>query len=237
MPRIRTIKPEFPQSESMGRVSREARLLFVLLFTVCDDAGRTRAASRMLASLLYPYDDDAGRKIDGWMAELEAEKCVVRYQVDGSTYLEVCNWLSHQKIDRPSASKIPAFDESSRVIANPREPSSGDLDLDRDLDQRTKDHVGQEPDDVVLVFDHWKTVHGKPRSRLDDKRRKLIRAALKDYPPDVLRRCIDGYKRSTFHQGKNDRGAVYDSIELMLRDAKQIDQGVAFADTEVQIQW
>ena len=49
MARIRTIKPEFPQSESMGRVSRDARLLFVQLWCICDDHGRTRAASRMLA--------------------------------------------------------------------------------------------------------------------------------------------------------------------------------------------
>jgi hypothetical protein len=72
--RIRTIKPEFPQSESMGNVSRDARLLFVLLWTLCDDSGRTRAASRMLASLLYPYDDDAPGLIDGWLGELEREK-------------------------------------------------------------------------------------------------------------------------------------------------------------------
>ena len=123
MARIRTIKPEFPQSESMGRVSREARLCFVLLWTICDDAGRTRASSRMLASLLYPYDEDAGKRIDGWLSELERENCVVRYEVDGNTYLEVRNWLNHQRIDRPSASKIPACDESSRVIANPREAS------------------------------------------------------------------------------------------------------------------
>jgi hypothetical protein len=77
----------------------------------------------MLASLLYPYDDDAGKRIDGWLTELERENCVVRYEVEGNTYLEVCNWLNHQRIDRPSASKIPPFDESSRVIANPREAS------------------------------------------------------------------------------------------------------------------
>lgn len=123
MARIRTIKPEFPQSESMGRVSREARLCFVLLWTICDDAGRTRASSRMLASLLYPYDDDAGKRIDGWLAELERESCVVRYEVEANTYLEVRNWLNHQRIDRPSASKIPPFDESSRILANAREAS------------------------------------------------------------------------------------------------------------------
>ena len=126
MARIRTIKPEFPQSESMGDVSRDARLLFVELWTICDDEGRTRAASRMLASLLFPYDDDAPGLIDGWLEELEKVGCVVRYTSEGATYLQVCNWLSHQKIDKPSRSKIPAFGESSRIFSNPRESSSGD---------------------------------------------------------------------------------------------------------------
>jgi hypothetical protein len=127
MARIRTIKPEFPQSESMGRVSRDARLLFVELWTICDDAGRTRAASRMLASLLFPYDDDAPALIDGWLGELEAEGCIVRYAIDGTTYLQIAKWLSHQKIDKPSPSRFPQFEESSRIVAKPRECSSEDL--------------------------------------------------------------------------------------------------------------
>ena len=144
MARIRTIKPELPQSESMGRVSRDARLLFVLLWTIVDDAGRTRAASRMLASLLFPYDDDAPRLIEGWLSELEREACIVRYQIEGTSYLEVCKWLIHQKIDRPSQSKFPAPPDTSRILANPRESSLQDLDLDLDLDRRTKDQGAED---------------------------------------------------------------------------------------------
>ena len=118
MARIRTIKPEFPQSESMGRVSRESRLCFILLFTLADDAGRLRGNSRMLASLLYPYDDDAKKVIDKWLSELHEEGCIVRYEIDGDQYIQINKWLQHQKIDRPSESKIPAFDESSRGLAN-----------------------------------------------------------------------------------------------------------------------
>ncbi len=123
MARIRSIKPEMPQSESLGRVSREARLLFIMLFTICDDAGRTRAASRLLASLLYPYDDDAPGLIPVWLGELEKEGCIRRYEVDGSHYLEIPKWLEHQKIDRPSASKLPSPREPS---SKPREPSPSD---------------------------------------------------------------------------------------------------------------
>jgi len=118
--RIRSIKPEFPQSESMGRVSRDARLLFILLWPICDDHGRTRASSRLLANTLFPYDDDARSHIDGWLDELEAEGCIRRYAHGGSTYLEVCKWLIHQKIDKPSKPQFPAFDDDS---STPREDS------------------------------------------------------------------------------------------------------------------
>jgi len=130
MARIRTIKPEFPQSESMGRVSREARLCFIQLWTIADDSGRLRGNSRMLASLLYPYDNDAPDLIDKWLTELVNEKCIIRYLSDDQNYIQICNWLSHQKIDKPSTSHIPPFDESSRIFANPLESSSEDLGMD-----------------------------------------------------------------------------------------------------------
>jgi hypothetical protein len=121
MARIRSIKPEFPQSESMGRVSRDARLAFIQMWTVADDSGRLRGNSRMLASLLFPYDDDAPELIDLWIAELVGEGCIVRYKADGQSYIQICNWSSHQKIDKPSLSKIPPFAEPSRVLAEPSE--------------------------------------------------------------------------------------------------------------------
>ena len=122
MARIRTIKPEFPESESMGRVSREARFLFIMLWLACDDEGKTRGHSRKLASTLYPYDEDAPKLIDRWLAELERENVVIRYQVDGSTYLKVTAWAKHQKIDRPSKSRLP---DPSEADSKPpvREPS------------------------------------------------------------------------------------------------------------------
>lgn len=135
MPRIRTIKPEFPQSESMGRVSREARLLFLLLFTQADDEGRGRGNSPLLASLLYPYDDDAVGEIDGWFAELEAEQCVYRYRANGNLYFIIPKWREHQRIDHASQSKMPPFVESSRIFANLREASWADQGMDQGRDQ------------------------------------------------------------------------------------------------------
>lgn len=150
MARIRTIKPEFPQSETVGRLSRDARLLFIMLWTIVDDEGRTRAASRMLASLLYPYDDDARDLMPDWLEELEREGCVELYTVDGSSYLEITNWRKHQKIDKPTASKLPSLSEGSPT---PREVSRK---VDTDLGPRTstKDReVDHEPRALEREFD------------------------------------------------------------------------------------
>lgn len=115
----------------MGNVSRDARLTFVQLFTLADDEGRLRGNSRMLASLLFPYDDGevghvltTAKDVEAWMVELEREGCIVRYQIDTAAYVQICNWLIHQKIDKPSKSKIPSFDEASRNLAKGREVSS-----------------------------------------------------------------------------------------------------------------
>lgn len=119
--RIRSIKPEFWESESLGRVSREARLLFIGLFSCCDDVGRARASSRLLASRLFPYDDDAFKRLPGWIAELEKQGCIRIYVVDGESYLDLPKWANHQKIDKPSISKLPSFDdvrEGSRGFEN-----------------------------------------------------------------------------------------------------------------------
>jgi len=123
MARIRSIKPEFAQSETIGALSRDARLLFVQLWTIVDDAGRARANSRVLAMTLYPFDDDALNLIEGWLQELEDQACIRRYLVEGKPYLDIPKWLSHQKIDRPSKSKLPEFVEASRGLANGRESS------------------------------------------------------------------------------------------------------------------
>ena len=122
--RIRTIKPEFWESESLAKVSREARLLFVGLFNSSDDFGKSRASSRILASRLYPFDDDANDLIPAWLDELERAGCICRYTHECVEYLYIPKWSTHQRIDHPSKSKIPDFSEglarnyeSSRGIA------------------------------------------------------------------------------------------------------------------------
>jgi hypothetical protein len=178
-----------PQSESMGRVSRDARLLFIMLWTICDDSGRTRAASRMLASLLFPYDDDAPSKIDGWLSELEAERCIDRYAIDGNTYIQVRNWLIHQKIDKPTPSKIPKFEEKYRILANPREDSSEDQGRDqgeerkgsKDSSSLRSDSSSPSDDDPEVAADEVKKSEGaSPPADLAARKAERLRQVTLD---------------------------------------------------------
>jgi hypothetical protein len=83
---------------------------------------------------------------------------------------------------------------------------------------------------VAAIFAHWQQVMGKPRSRLDDKRRKAIAARLKEgYTADQLKRAIEGNKASPWHQGQNDRRTCYDDIELICRNASKVDHFIALA--------
>lgn len=81
-------------------------------------------------------------------------------------------------------------------------------------------------DPVEEVFAHWRKATGKTdRTVLDGPRRRLIAKALKAYPLADLRRSIDGYAASPWHQGQNDRGRSYDGLDLILRDAEHIEKG------------
>jgi hypothetical protein len=119
MPRIRTIDPYFPQTPSLSRISREARLFFILLWTVADDSGRLRLDHERLAEKLYPFDGDAPSLLSLWIGELESARCIELYRVDDVDYLRVRKWRQMQSIDRPTASRLPR--SLSETIREPRE--------------------------------------------------------------------------------------------------------------------
>jgi hypothetical protein len=107
-PRIRTLKPEMWADESIGALSRDARLLFIGLITMADDSGRFRALPSAILGHVFPYDDDALRKLERWTKELEAGHLLVRYEVAGVMYGALTGWSKHQKINRATPSTLPS---------------------------------------------------------------------------------------------------------------------------------
>ncbi len=118
--RIRTVKPEVRTSEHLAIVSIPARLTYVWLWTYADDAGRFRAAPLLLKAALFPLDEAVDcPTLMGWIAELEAAGMVRLYSQAGGHFGDIPSWGDHQRIDRPSTSRLPAWEE--REIESPRE--------------------------------------------------------------------------------------------------------------------
>jgi hypothetical protein len=106
-PRIRTLKPEAWQDERIGQVSRDARLLFVVLITLADDEGRFRNLPSLILGHGFPYDQDAGKKLTAWMTELWKSGLIDLYEVDGNRYGVLPSWSKHQRINKASPSILP----------------------------------------------------------------------------------------------------------------------------------
>ncbi len=109
MARIRTIKPEAFQSESLAAVSVEAERTFYGLTTQVDDRSRIIHKPVQINATLWAYrpahtPDDLARELE----QLTGEGLVCVYVgCDGREYLHLPTWDEHQRIDRPSRSRLP----------------------------------------------------------------------------------------------------------------------------------
>ncbi len=137
MPRHRTIKPEFPHWPGISRVSRDARLLFIYLWTVVDDAGRWEMDREYLLDQYFDGDTDAPMCLAMWLGELAREDCLELYRIDDVEHLRVVNWRRLQTIDRPKPSKLPA---------SPSEPPCRDRRDGRDESPESKETRASKPD-------------------------------------------------------------------------------------------
>ncbi|WP_416484264.1 hypothetical protein [Streptomyces sp. CL12] len=110
MARIRTIKPEAFTSESLAEVTVEAERTFFGLLTQADDHGRHRDNAAIIAGLLWPLRaEHTSVHVEDDLQQLANAGLVCRYTgCDGRRYVHIVTWSEHQKIDKPSQSRLPA---------------------------------------------------------------------------------------------------------------------------------
>lgn len=122
MARIRSIRPEFWSDRKVGSVSRDARLLFVALWNFADDEGFGRALPKELAGFAFPYDDDVeSASIRRWLDELSMKTLLILYEVSGEPYYQIPTFSKHQKIDRPTKSRLPKPTDEGAILRNPHD--------------------------------------------------------------------------------------------------------------------
>lgn len=208
MPRIRAIKPDAFTSDTLSGVSLLARWTFAGLWTHCDDQGRARADVRLIKAALFPIDDATTlADIRGALDELEGINAICRYKVAEKTYMHVPKWLDHQKINRPSDSKLPACPGCGGGIPTPSvEPHEqiteesvsphGGKGKERNREQGSE-HAHERVSPPDLFDEFWSAY---PRKADKAKSRKAWEKAAKKHDPATLVRAAVRYaaeKRGT----------------------------------------
>lgn len=109
MARIRSVKPEFWEDETVGGLSFPARLLFLATWNMGDDEGILRWSASLLKSKAFPYDSLTIPDMEKLMSELVASGLVHVYtaaRADQPLAL-IVNLHRHQRINRPSPTSFP----------------------------------------------------------------------------------------------------------------------------------
>jgi len=117
MARNRMIKPEFWSSETLMRVSRDARLTFIALWNFCDDYGFCLNSTRSLIGDLYPLDEDVTEvKIKKWINELIAVSLLIPIEYKNKRLLFVKGWGEHQTVQHKSKRSFVDVDDLEHII-------------------------------------------------------------------------------------------------------------------------
>ncbi|WAL70499.1 hypothetical protein OU787_02695 [Kitasatospora sp. YST-16] len=110
MARIRSVKPETWVSETLAEVSIPAMVTFLGMTNHADDHGRHRDNAAIVYGLVWPMREEVTRAdVEEHLRQLAAAGAVCRYTgCDGRKYFHYPTWRNHQKIDKPSLSRLPA---------------------------------------------------------------------------------------------------------------------------------
>ena len=232
MARIRSIKPKFWDDIKIGRLSRDARLLYIGLWSFSDDIGVVIGDSIWLKSKVFPYDQIQVQQFEKWIKELVINGfiCLLSYNEERFIYLP--NFTRHQVINRPNTEdlNIPKelIDKAQKDIHSFLTEQSlnnhgtimeqsvliiGEGKGIRDIPPiippgDDEESSGNEAIDYNALMDTFnKMFDGKlPKvSSMTDKRKKSIKARVAEYDKQAIMDVFNNILQSPFLLGRNDR--------------------------------
>jgi len=110
MARIRTIKPEFWKHEDLSELKADTHMLAASLLNYADDEGYFNANEKLITAECCPLRD-LSVTVHGSIISLCAIGYIrIGHSKDGKRYGHIINFLEHQVINRPKASKINGLD-------------------------------------------------------------------------------------------------------------------------------
>lgn len=119
MPRARNIKPTIFKNEILGASDPLLTILFESLWCLADKAGRLEDRPLRIAAETFPYRKNLD--VDAMLFELQEKGFIKRYEFRQSRYIEVTNFLKHQRPHHTEKeSVIPPCDSKSLIIKGPK---------------------------------------------------------------------------------------------------------------------
>lgn len=144
MARIRTVKPEFWDSEDTANLSPLAALTFIGLLNLADDGGRGRSDATFLWARLHARRKGVSiAKVRGVLKELEGAGIVQFYTANGNqSFYYITGFTKHQVINKAKDSKLPP---PPGVVPDEYGTSTVPLPVGREGNGNGKEGKGGEP--------------------------------------------------------------------------------------------
>ena len=216
MARKRMIDPSIWINEDFGSLSILAKLVFIGLFSIADDEGRGKASPAYIKAVLFPYNDDLRvADIEKALSEISSKMSVIFYSCDENKYYTLTSWNKWQKIDKPSESSIPAYEEDNKDIrltfdepsTNIRRVVAPNRKEENRKEKRIKDIYNQFCTNLPQV------------QKVTEKREKAIDKFLKEFTEEQFKEICILANNTDFLIGKNDDGWRAD-FDFLLRTDK-----------------
>lgn len=222
------IIPEWVLKSSM---THGAVRLYGLLARYADwETGEAWPSRRTLADALSVSTDT----IDRWIRELEQEGALrVCRRVDEQAENQQINLTNLYTIVRNKprgggknaeggGMDAPRGGRNSAGTGGGRDAAVSITNLEQDLiEQESLIKVS----DIKVVFYAWCEHANKDpkRTKMDSKRVRAIKWALKNYPLEEVLLAVEGWKHLPFYRGENKDRRVYNDLTLLLRDSQRVE--------------
>jgi hypothetical protein len=130
-------------------------------------------------------------------------------------------------IDLKALSDAGFIDIASTTLAGSQQSATTETEAETQVLTEAK-AKREKKEEVISIFEFWKNTMNHSRSKLDDNRKKIIKKALDTgYTVEDCEHAILGCKANPWNMGGNENNQVYDSLDLILRNAEKIDKFIA----------
>mgnify|MGYP000550368008 FL=1 len=230
MARNRVIKPKFWDDAKIGRLTRDARLLYIGLWNFSDDIGVVIGNSIWLKSKIFPYDQIQIQQFEKWMNELVINGFICLLSYKGERFIYLPNFTRHQVINKPNYedlnipkslidnAKDEITEQSRNTTVSFTEQYVTKIEIEREeeyppYNSPQGEEVPSESDESdkinynALMDTFNKMFEGKlPKiTAMTDKRKKAVKARSSEHGEKAIMDVLDNVCQSSFLLGHNNQ--------------------------------